>query len=1191
MINLTNEPQLINPKMGAVALNASIREAIRQQIIDEAQQLQCEPGVFPARDKFFQSTFGAIFSPELQIKRRFTAEWIVSAYSFALEPPPANGKPSCMDSILLKKRGNLEIASYNETTRRTSVCRGAPAVILTKRALRQLMLRLWGKGLITLPFTFDMGRETYRGEMLTPVAQFIAHHTHAEIRKRCLKVILTTDWHVFESIRLDELSRLHVLTLAGSENKLSSQDGRIPYVQMLNSFVEHYAGRLNFNKEDIAIYSRWTRGKHYHKYSYLEFSENFEQVLDTLQENAAQSRKKSSRKGNYFRRAGSENIGEIDFSKPVLHTVLENLAKEQTHRAAIEYFKICYGLARGAANTDPYPGRESVKLAKMTNRWFPVMSDYLDDRIKNGYEGNELHSSNLCILCDYLCLYLPWWLELHRASAVIGLPLSIADFERHFFLIDSGLPIEKCPLPILKLGRRATTNSVGSLISTLSSFFEYARANKNRYPDLARKVFDNPVVMGIDFPKGRRKGKTNKRIFTKKMMPYLLRYVYQIEKFGMHLQELQRSGKWISSIPLFGKAPPPNRNAVRQDETDDNESFDDDNVALDLPGVFYPSDFGTSLTVEFNNKSLPITSVPRIFQFSKRTIQLATGERRDVIIAHLSALRIVIGILETGLRGQALQWLDRRSWNSRNGNLPADATVVDLFVNTDKVKPDPYTVLIIKRVQELLQREETFQLSLFEDGMDTPVHYEGRENSRFSPVVPLFRARPKRHKGKLTGKPVADESYTRVWRKLLAGFQTFYNEEVLSNSDDFVELVSLKPCYPKSMEIPGMEVVFYHPKTRAPHYCPLFYQSKHTPHSGRATFISNRISILSHEFVGSLVGHESPRVTEHYAIREREELEQQVASISDYLWNFSSDDPAYIHAANANSALRRGFLKDRNATIKQQGFITISFFNGQDEEMKKDGIEILRTTPASDIAWFDMNVCPFGGQCPAEIMDVIIEPRRCGLCPYAVKGIDHLTAITAKHQSLLEQTVNATALLQAWQPRAEKGEISQDLLDQIDESRKLDLMEASAWRLTEQKLREAAEKLRNAGADETIYITDQPEFVARYFMQVSRKADRTQYVLERLRDAHEYVSLQTPELRMKANQMTQRILFNIKASKKALLPVPPGHETELLFSTIRHAVRSLGLKKEEVIALLSDPTIDERSSLRQIGSTSQGQPA
>lgn len=1184
MINLTSDVQLADPKMSKVALNLAIREAIQEQILEEAEQLQCAPGVSPALDKFFQPTFGSIFTPELKIKRQFSEAWLVAACTFAIESPPADGEPAYMDSVLFKKRGKLEIATYNDATGRTCVSRGAATVILSKRALRKIMLRLWWKGVVMLPFQFDMGRETYRGAMLTPVALFVANHPNKEIKTRCLRVILASNWHTFESVNLDDLSHLHILTLSGSGSAFSYHAGRIPFVRMLESFVEQFAENLIFTKAGIDIYSRWMRGKHYNTYQYDEFSKNYGDILNLLKNNVAQSREKSSRKARHLRRSCAEtNATEIDFSKPVIHTILAEIASRKTHAAALEYYQACYGLNRGAVNLTPYPGREFIDLASLTRYWFPVISDYLDDRAASCYESNELQKSNLSILCDYLFLYLPWWQELYGATAIVALPLSIVGFERHVFLKSGGLPIEKSPLAIMEIGlRRTTSNSIGSLVSTLSSFFEYARGNKNKYPDLSGKVFDNPVNIKLDSPKKGRTGKTNKRTFKKKVMPYLLRYLYEIERFGIHLQQLQLSETVLPAIALNGNSPLPNKPTAGHKHLESDPSSDEDpyeSFARDLPGIFYPDDFGIQLSVEFKEKFYPITCVPRIFQFSKRNIEIAPAEFRNIIIAHLSTLRIVIGIIETGLRGESIQWLDRRTWNHKNEDRPRDAPVVELWVNTDKVQEKPFAVPVIRRVQDLFQREQDFQLSCREDGMNNLVNYNGREKSRFDPIVPLFRARPKRRKGKIVGKPVPDGSYNKVWRLLLSGFQTFYNEEVLRDSDDYVQFVNLKPYFPKGINSAGHEIVIHDVNTHKPLYCPLRYVATHTPHSGRSTFISNRQSILSLEMIGSLVGQKNERTTEHYVIREQDEFEQQVETTSNHLWNFSSDDPAYIHAASVNSAMQRAFRKNPTAAIELHGFMTVSFLNGQDQEKIKDGIDLLRTTPADEFAWLDTNICPFGCDCPPEIMSVIKERGRCGLCPYAVKGIDHLPAISAKQQSLEWQVINSSELLNQWQVRAERGEIGPDLIERIDERRKLDQLEAASWRLAEQKLQVAAQQLNDAGENKSLYIVEQPEFVERFFTLVSKHTDRTQYVMDRLRDAHEFPALETPELRMEANQRRQNLLFNLKAAKQALAPISQGQEIELLFSTIRHAARSLGLQKTEIIRLLNNEANNDATGM------------
>lgn len=52
------------------------------------------------------------------------------------------------------------------------------------------------------------------------------------------------------------------------------------------------------------------------------------------------------------------------------------------------------------------------------------------------------------------------------------------------------------------------------------------------------------------------------------------------------------------------------------------------------------------------------------------------------------------------------------------------------------------------------------------------------------------------------------------------------------------------------------------------------------------------------------------------------------------------------------------------------------------------------------------HICPVGGMCPQEVMNIIAEKRRCGLCPLALKCVDNLDPIYAKQRDLMREIKN-----------------------------------------------------------------------------------------------------------------------------------------------------------------------------------------
>jgi len=688
-------------------------------------------------------------------------------------------------------------------------------------------------------------------------------------------------------------------------------------------------------------------------------------------------------------------------------------------------------------------------------------------------------------------------------------------------LVCTGKSIEDAPLSLLEIVkyRRRTIGTVGAFVSGLSFYFDYVVAYQDRFPELGSRVVTNPVVMKLDYPRGRIKGsnKSNKVPFSKRVFPYLIRYLYAIEEFGMYLQDQVRAGRL---------------------------SITSGEQRTDL----VPEDYGRKLNFSFNGRTHHIRRIPKVFSIAKRTIRNEQGELRCIPILHLTILRIFIVGLETGLRIQSIQWLDRYLWDSLNSDKPLNSYVYELYVNTDKMRERPWAAPLVYRARDVLLREQQFQELIEEDGMTDKVSYENRPNSRFADLVPLFRSTgPK-------GKPAGDSRYQIIWSNLLYGFQEFYNEEV--SRDTFTQFVELKPKWMCRVEAEGNEVIEYSEKGDA--YCPLRLAPIHTPHAVRVTFISNRSGILAIEDIAEAVGHSNTLVTYHYTVEPFDELAAGIEAADKLLFDYDPDNPVHIRADRENSALRRSFERNPVDTEKRFGFSSISLLNEKTKDLK-DGVEMLRTTPMTEVVFRETHICPVGEVCPNDVWDLIQEPRRCGLCPLAVKSVDHLPAIAAKMSLLLEQMHNAAGVLERMKAKAEPEAV----LNEINERRKLDSLEYLGWKRALLILTSIREDDRSENWN-ALHV-DTPDIVKHHLKLVSTPSSKVEFVLSRIADAKVFPSMETPELRANANRLRQQLLANVGRIEEALQQVPAGDELTACLSSMRVVMEALGLTRRGLL--------------------------
>jgi hypothetical protein len=1168
MINTTALPILVDKNLSPQKLDTLIRQAITDTLQHEALSLESTNG-FPKYDRHGVPTFAFFFESEPKSETLFDLNWLQRVFLFTQEQKNPKFDPTHLglDNIL-----TCNIGRYNHYIKSIK-SKGPSYLINSKKALKAVLLNLWANNLLLLPMNTllrasDVLDREYlnKKEVLLPIVT----HSKSAIRNRGLKVLFATDWSTIEDVDLSEYSILHQTTLKHSSSELEVKGiARWPFIPLLEALVDHYASRAKGIESKLESYKHWTRGKYYDKHSFEYFDQHLVDIRSKQKQKYNERKAAAHKKMMLNKHLSSQTIPDDtlnDSDETYLTLLFREIAKKNTHEVAIEYFITLArnkGFPRLKENPNDfpvyYPGREHIQISKLGETWEIVFDSFIQSLIyDDGIEKLDGIKSALNLVRDYLYLYLPWWIELHP-KAGLQYPSNPLDFKRAYFWRrtrkSSNLPLTLYEL----VAKRRQGGGVGTVVSTVNKLFEYIRIAKDEFVEFRDKEPFNPVSIELDYPKLKRRHKSNKIPFSKRHMPYLLRYVYALEKFGVFLQEL--------AIETPTSPPLPNSRGIQKP-------------------FITPSDFEYSMSIEFNGFTFPITTCPPIFRVSKRCI--ATGKTvTKVNIAHLSALRICIIMLETGLRQQQVKWLDRETWDSLNQK-NAQSTPL-LFVNTDKKKDRPWLTPIAHTAHQILKREEQFQLSIREPQMSVSYTYSYRKKSRFGEVLPLFRGTGS------SGKVINSKAVDDVWKLLMIGFQTFYNQTVLNeinseyegkvsffeilpktygNSkatllttangevsvDEDIVMESVRVGMPKPQHVPELEW----PEKIT--YCLLSTYSIHTPHSARSTFASRRNAILELTDIQKLIGHENAIVTLYYTVEDEDETFERAESARNEIFNYIPEQKrVHLHPDSADSSTRRAITDNPDQAIRSYGFQIFSLLN-EDPEPEHDGLALLKTTPANRLEFQPSHICVTGGHCPNDIMDVIYQPRRCGLCPIAVKGIDHLTGIAAKINQLTEQVFHANSLLAKRQQKLKEKLINEGQIRQLEEQRTWDLNELFAWKRSYDFLNDFyMRRVKEDQKDPDLYTVDRPEIVKRHLRQVARDTEQSQFILDRIMDSQEYPSLETPELRLKVEQLKRKLLVNTGIIEKALENAPSGDEIEDLRNYIISITKTLNCSPSELL--------------------------
>lgn len=853
------------------------------------------------------------------------------------------------------------------------------------------------------------------------------------------------------------------------------------------------------------------------------------------------------------RRTRSEKAKKNQEARPLSPFLqdLHRIAQADTVTAPEDYFSALTGSSNVKGfrpdawleNPVDYPGREAIGIAKLGSKWFIALNAFLAHRRKD-YETDKQIRAALHLLADYVLLYLPWWIEQHPGTS-LEFPSSPKQFLRYFYVDRTRFHTEEAKglgrLPktlneLLPL-RRPTPESRNIARLALQQFFAFLLTYFEDNPEFVSKGMQNPIRTDFDNEVAGRRAKTNKVPFAEDVFPFLIHYGQAVEAFGEFLQQEAYDRNRFRNLP-FGPS----------------SGYD-------------TATWGYVPTFRYRGRLYPVDWIPNIFLVSKRTLQanpqghsglyvnghrINRGANRNLTLntPQLTVVRLLIALVETGLRAQSLQWLDRRTFDqlappiaalaALHGN-PAEQNYHPLYINTDKTH-DEWKNLVSWRVRRSLLAERHFQESIIDEFCATEVAYEERDHSRFLPVLTLFRSN-------LGAKPISDSLYSHRWVEFLYGFQRFYNRKDgvdRSSTGDSLVVLREREEWPEDAKI--YEI----------------YLAIHTPHACRATYATLMDGDLEVAEISEQLGHSNTAVTHTYQVPQMKRLLAKLKAIDARTVSVDTYDPvgespAYLHPEQKGSSVRTAFETSREQAICDFGFIPgVALWSLSELDGDASTLELLRQSPASVIRWHPTHVCPVGNQCPREVVANTGGMNRCGICPLAAKCIDHLPAIEAKQRELLERIRTNTIR----QEQLDKRGGAQPDIDALHRERALDTKEFLGWKLSAEILRK---RQREFGEDNKSYHVGQPELVRRQLELVTRNQSESEFFLQRIADSNALPSLESAEVRAKALRYTRLILAKQDRLKEAvLLDVPLHSETTVFASLVKSYVEAKGLSLEEL---------------------------
>ncbi|MDU0355753.1 hypothetical protein RS130_19375 [Paraglaciecola aquimarina] len=774
-----------------------------------------------------------------------------------------------------------------------------------------------------------------------------------------------------------------------------------------------------------------------------------------------------------------------------------------------------------------YPGREHINFSDLFSEWI-IAIKYFDSSISSqGYSSgkNRIERGNLIILLDYLFLYLPWYQELNSHPEII-IPYSISDFKRWAFWSNEPLKVAQNkfvpPLTVKEFYKlRRGKQSLAGFINTCSHFFEYIILEhsdiESHFEVLVTPEFKNPINREYDKEGSGSRRKTDKVAFPRKVLPFVLSSFEEFEEVNYRIQQAILSGE------MDGKK-------LSNSLTVNN-------------GQIILSDWDEKFEIEIGETIIPIERIPCLFSL------IELKDKDEVrIFAFNSTFRMLRAAMHIGSRVQSTQWLDINHFDKHN--FSTTNYFSNLFVTVDKIYP-MRQVQIPSYVFKTLIREKTFQLIQIPISPSTQA-YEGNENDTSYPdgITPLFN-------NPSSNKPFNDSSYHLLWLSFLQFLNQEYNKycRLDGRKEDchaFVYIDSRREKGRREAPRNPKRIVTTYTDSNGNSYeteaSEIIYRPVHTPHSMRNSFTTLRRGYLDSHILMEQQGWSDEGMVDHYAngeyIEDRlERLENADKSVrkGTTLKDFKKqvnilDGTSPIKPSLGNSAMQDAISSGADNAIKAQNLISISIPELGDYQ-GEDGIEIFRRSQTrTNMTVFDDCICPVGGICPKEVLELIKEERRCSICPIALFGIDNIPGLKAKARGLSDQTDKTRKVLK----NAIKKEVSDDTLMKLNSQLINDNLEISACIFLVRILEENMKDKKIEGD----YICRDPDMLKQAFKITFDKDSDIQCFLSRLIDAKIYPQFTSADFLNKVEMAARRMhnsSLNVDAVEVDHIDVVAGH--------------------------------------------------
>lgn len=784
------------------------------------------------------------------------------------------------------------------------------------------------------------------------------------------------------------------------------------------------------------------------------------------------------------------------------------------------------------AGTSHLPGLE-FDLKSNSEVWIGIERTFLR---KVRQESKKQRTTALGYLNIYLFGYLPYW---YAASPDFNFefPSSPSKLKSAVFVSELGLlELQVRPMSVVeffeevaRIRRWEPTTHYG-VLKQVEKLFGFIEQHSDSLPE--SKGFHQPLHRH-DYPAQAKSTGTKKRPIPRRVFKLYLSYLEALAALSSVLLERISAGELCTDdlVPLSG-----NRTTVDCFEQQDAFGF--------VPVVFH------------QGKVYPLRLVPNIFCLSAR--QLKNG--RTAKIPHPHALHQIIVALYTGLRHNHIQWLDCMTFDQHVDDKRCGREFAELHVNTDKAKSKPWKAHVNFQVIDILRQQRKWRELIDEPGFDEKVNYNNNPESKWGSFLPLFSYSS-------NGLPHSDAIYTSCWYRLLGGLQGLLG----TVGEHGIQLIRFLPSG-VAFDDPDMIKKLREYGNSQSRVCEVVIKSDITPHSARVSVVSHSIGILPADLIGRHWTGQTEATVYHYVVLDDEETyaEQQRQNLALRHKGYAEGYEAmlrgapgrktpHIKADDVNSNLSRSLKTDLDETISAYGCISLHL-----GEVSKTGLDVLRDTRAVGATENKTEICPYGNQCPPDVVTQFKGWRRCGPCHFAVRSVDHLPAITAKIRQVLEGLSEIEVRIASADGA---DDFTADELDSLEQNRNVLAEDLTAWQMAAEVLEMMRQRIA-AGESTKSWHVQKPEIIERHLSRALFPTDTTDYVLARLVESEAFPMLESPQIRARFDLLRRQLLANTGNIRSALTLGPSTNPAAECLGLLRSIVAAHRLTLDDLKTML-----------------------